>query len=86
MLVLSRKAGEEIIIGDNVKVVVNRIAGNRVTIGIEAPDRVPIVRGELAAITREFDEAAESANLRSPLAPSDYGLDDAPMAQFRAAR
>ena len=56
MLVLSRKVGERIMIGDNIAVVVNRIAGNRVTVGIEAPDDVQIVRGELEAIVRQFIE------------------------------
>lgn len=48
MLVLSRKVGERLVIGDNITVVINRIAGNRVTIGIEAPSDVRIVRGELS--------------------------------------
>ncbi len=47
MLVLSRKIGEKLVIGDGITVVVNRIAGNRVTLGIEAPTDVRIVRGEL---------------------------------------
>ena len=47
MLVLTRKLGEEILIGDNIKLTVNRIAGNRVTIGIKAPGNVTILRGEL---------------------------------------
>ena len=47
MLVLTRKMGEEIVIGDNIKLIVNRIAGNRVTIGIKAPENVTILRGEL---------------------------------------
>lgn len=47
MLVLSRKVGERLVIGDNITVVINRIAGNRVTIGIEAPNDIRIVRGEL---------------------------------------
>ena len=49
MLVLSRKVGERLVIGGNITVVVNRVAGNRVTLGIEAPDTVRIVRGELEA-------------------------------------
>jgi len=48
MLVLSRKVGERLVIGDNITVVINRIAGNRVTLGIEAPGDVRIVRGELS--------------------------------------
>jgi len=47
MLVLSRKLGEKLVIGDNITVVVSRVAGNRVTLGIEAPGNVRIVRGEL---------------------------------------
>ncbi len=48
MLVLSRKVGEKLIIGGNITVVVSRIAGNRVTLAIEAPKEVRIVRGELS--------------------------------------
>ena len=52
MLVLSRKAGQEILIGDNVSIVVNKISGDRVSIAIKAPDHVRILRGEL----KSFDE------------------------------
>lgn len=47
MLVLSRKVGEKLVIGDNVTITINRVSGNRVTIGIQAPSDVRIVRGEL---------------------------------------
>ena len=47
MLVLSRKEGEKLVIGDNITLVVSKIAGNRVTVGIEAPSDVKIFRGEL---------------------------------------
>lgn len=47
MLVLSRKIGEKVVIGDGIVVVVKRILGQRVTFGIEAPEDVRIVRGEL---------------------------------------
>ncbi len=47
MLVLSRKEGEKIVIGDNIVVTINRLSGNRVAVGIEAPREVSIVRGEL---------------------------------------
>ena len=53
MLVLSRKIGEKVVIGDGIVVVVKRILGQRVTFGIEAPDSVRIVRGELP----RFDES-----------------------------
>ena len=54
MLVLSRKVGEKLVIGDNITIVVNRVAGNRVTIGIDAPDEVRIVRGELKPVVEQF--------------------------------
>ena len=47
MLILSRKVGEKIVIGEGVVLVVKRIMGQRVTLGIEAPKNVHIVRGEL---------------------------------------
>jgi carbon storage regulator len=47
MLVLSRKAEEEIRIGTSVVVRVLRVSGSSVKLGIEAPLETPIVRGEL---------------------------------------
>lgn len=62
MLVLSRKKGEQIRIGDDVVVTVQRLNGNRVALAIEAPREVPIARGELRpdpqADTRPDAEAA----------------------------
>ena len=47
MLVLSRKVGERIHIGKDVFVEVRRVAGNRVTLAVDAPKSVRILRGEL---------------------------------------
>ena len=47
MLVLSRKPGERILIGDQVAVTIVRIGPNTVRIGIEAPKDMNIVREEL---------------------------------------
>jgi carbon storage regulator len=47
MLVLSRGVGERIQIGDQIEVVVVRIAPGLVRIGIEAPAEMPIVREEI---------------------------------------
>ncbi len=49
MLVLSRKEGEKLVIGENITLVVSKISGNRVTLGIEAPVDVKIMRGELCS-------------------------------------
>jgi len=48
MLVLSRKAGERILIGDKIAITVVRIAPGVVRIGVDAPDGLPILREELA--------------------------------------
>ena len=54
MLVLSRKVDEQILIGDDVVLTVRRIAGNRVVLGIKAPDDVRILRQELQPIVDSF--------------------------------
>ncbi len=47
MLVLSRKVGEKILIGDDIVVTVVRVAPGVVRIGVEAPGDLPIVRKEI---------------------------------------
>src|SRR5690606_15568192 len=48
MLVLTRKQGEQIRIGDNVVITVVRTKGKGVRLGIQAPAHVPVLRGEIA--------------------------------------
>jgi carbon storage regulator len=47
MLVLSRKPGERILIGENIAVTIVRIGPNTVRLGIDAPRELNIVREEL---------------------------------------
>ena len=47
MLVLSRKVGERIWIGNDISITVVRITGGGVRLGIEAPSEMPVVREEL---------------------------------------
>jgi carbon storage regulator len=47
VLVLSRRVGESLTIGENIKVMVTRIKGDKVRIGIEAPREIPVRRDEL---------------------------------------
>jgi carbon storage regulator len=47
MLVLSRKVGERILIGDNISVTVVRITGGGVRLGVEAPPDMAVIRQEL---------------------------------------
>jgi carbon storage regulator len=74
MLVLSRKVGERIHVGENVVLEIRRIAGNRVTLALDAPRSVRILRGELEVAAREF---------RPPMSDSpERPLSVAPRAAF----
>jgi len=54
MLVLSRQRDESIVIGDNVVVTIVDIRGDKVRLGIDAPQEVPVHRQEVyEAIQRE---------------------------------
>lgn len=50
MLVLSRKQGESIRIGDDIEVKITNVNGGQVKIGITAPDDVTILREELSTL------------------------------------
>ena len=47
MLVLSRKLGEKVHIGSGITITVVEVKGNKIRLGIDAPDHVPIFRAEL---------------------------------------
>lgn len=47
MLVLTRKVNEKVVINNNVTVMIVEIDGNRVRLGITAPEEVPIYRDEI---------------------------------------
>ena len=54
MLVLSRKSGERVLVGEDIEVVVLGVEGDRVKLGFTAPRYVPICRAE---IHRELADA-----------------------------
>ena len=63
MLVLTRRPGEDIVIGDNIVVTVTEIRGDNVRIAIEAPRAIKIYRGEIyKAIVSENKEAAKQSS------------------------
>jgi len=66
MLVLSRKVGERIHIGNDIFVEVRRVAGNRVTLAVSAPKNVRILRGELMEAAHAFDVFEESPPAADP--------------------
>ncbi|MFW6171379.1 MAG: carbon storage regulator [Planctomycetota bacterium] len=60
MLVLTRKVQEQIRIGEDITITLLRVKGNKVRIGIEAPERVRVVRGELPRGERPVRLAGQS--------------------------
>ena len=62
MLVLSRKSGERILIGDDVTVTIVRIGPNNVRLGIEAPRDMNIVREELCVELPAVKSAADRSD------------------------
>ena len=69
MLILQRKAGESLLIGEDVEVSVLSVDAGRVRLAIQAPKSVPILRSELKIAARANQEAAEDS--ASPMALLD---------------
>jgi carbon storage regulator len=69
MLVLSRKKGEQIRIGNDIVITVHRLSGNRVSLGIEAPAHCRITRGELKTLLEELEYAPEAGTQQPEAAP-----------------
>lgn len=65
MLVVSRKIGERLLIGDKIAITIVKVAGGAVRLGVEAPDELPIMREELALEIQEDERAAIEANRSS---------------------
>lgn len=61
MLILTRKLGESITIGDDIKITVMGIYGKQVKLGITAPDRVSVHREEIFIRIREENKQASLA-------------------------
>jgi carbon storage regulator len=67
MLVLSRKVGQRILIGDKIAVTVVRIGQGGVRIGIEAPDDFLVVREELKhGEAAKLDAEADQSRIGAP--------------------
>ena len=62
MLVLTRRRGQVVRIGDEVEIVLLSVQGDQVRLGINAPQRVAVVRGELLDQVREENRAAAQAS------------------------
>ncbi len=66
MLVLTRRLGETIVIGDDITIKIVDIHGKQIRIGIEAPKEISVYRGEIYdRIMQENKAAAEAANVQN---------------------
>lgn len=68
MLVLTRRTGESIMIGDDIEIRVLTIAGDKIRLGIRAPREVPVYRKEI------YLEIAQQRPGRSPSADVEDAL------------
>ena len=66
MLMMSRREGETILIGDEIEIVIARIGRTRVKVGIRAPRETPVIARELKLVRDE--------NLAAAAAPASAGL------------
>ena len=71
MLIITRRPGEKIMLGDEITVHVMEIVGNSVRVGIQAPRSIPVYREEIwNAVREENRAAADSAPTDLPV-PTD---------------
>lgn len=89
MLVLSRKMDEQIVIGDEIRITVLRVKGDRVKLGIQAGKELKIMRGELLDVAEEptvepqstiadptaglLDDGSPEDNTTHPAGPCENG-------------
>jgi carbon storage regulator len=58
VLIITRRPGEKIILGEDISVQVMEIVGNQVRIGIQAPKSVPVYREEIWEAVKAENQAA----------------------------
>ena len=63
MLVLTRKAGESIIINDDIKITIAAVRGSQVRVGIEAPRNVAVHREEIYLAAKSLAGDKNTFNL-----------------------
>ncbi|MGO4547479.1 carbon storage regulator CsrA [Paenibacillus sp. 2TAB23] len=63
MLVLSRKKGEAVLVGDDIEISILELTGDTVKIGIKAPGEVGILRKELYVSVEGMNQNAEKSSI-----------------------
>ena len=72
MLVITRRPGEKICLGDDITITVLEVSGSTVRLGIDAPHEVPIYRHEIwLAVKAENEAAAQSDITHLPSTDND---------------
>jgi carbon storage regulator len=66
MLIITRRPGEKVMLGDDVVIEVIEVSGSSVRIGIAAPRSVPVYREEIWSAVREENTAAAAAAAKLP--------------------
>jgi carbon storage regulator len=83
MLILTRRPGERVVIGDEILVTVMGVSGHTVRLGIAAPEGIPIYREEIWLAVMEENRAAAEANVdalpakQPPESAAEHVADDA---------
>lgn len=62
MLIITRRPGERIVLGDDIVVTVMEISGQTARIGIEAPKEMPVYREEIWEAIKAENQAAAGAD------------------------
>jgi carbon storage regulator len=74
MLMMTRRAGQKIVLGDNITIEVVEVAGSTVRLGVDAPRSVPVYREEIwTAVRAENEAAATATDLPVPPPPAPQG-------------
>ena len=76
MLVLTRKLGENIRIGDSVKITVLEVRSGQVKLGIDAPPEVKVHREEIYARIQEENRRAQSRRTEGTTGPGPTASDE----------
>ena len=61
MLIITRRPGERIMLGDDTRIHIMEIVGNSVRVGVDAPKSVPVYREEIWTAVKEENKAAAAA-------------------------